>query len=332
MAKTLERLRRNFYWPNLAVDVKNFIAKCDVCHETKSPNVILKPPMKTFLKTERCFQKLFIDLLGPYPRSKSGKIGIIIVLDHLSKFTLLKPIRNFTANPIVEFLKEDVFPIYGVPEYIVSDNGKQFVSKNFTDLLKERGIHHIRTAIYSPQANASERVNRSIVQGIRAYLGKSHKDWDKFLPEIGEALRSSIHQSTKHTPYFSIFGQQMISHGKEYNLLRQLDSMDENILSKEDKLKIVRKKLNENIQKAFEMSAKRYNLRSRNVKLTVGDIVFRRNFISSEASKNICHKLAPKFIKAKVIGCKGNNLYRLEDVETKRQEWYHAKDIIQQNQ
>jgi len=44
------------------------------------------------VETERPFQKLYIDFLGKYPRSKSGHAWIFIVVDHLSKYTFVKAI------------------------------------------------------------------------------------------------------------------------------------------------------------------------------------------------------------------------------------------------
>jgi len=43
-------------------------------------------------------EQLYIDFLGPYPRSRNGNIGIFIVLDHLSKFVFLQPVKKITAD------------------------------------------------------------------------------------------------------------------------------------------------------------------------------------------------------------------------------------------
>jgi len=55
---------------------------------------------------------------------------------------------------------------FGVPETVVSDNGSQFRSEAFQKLMKTYEISHVLTAVYSPQANASERVNRSVISAI----------------------------------------------------------------------------------------------------------------------------------------------------------------------
>jgi len=61
---------------------------------TKAPNKTLRPPMSSQPESSRPFQKLYVDFLGPYPRSTSGNFGIFIVLDHYSKFVFLKAVNE----------------------------------------------------------------------------------------------------------------------------------------------------------------------------------------------------------------------------------------------
>lgn len=170
MQKTIDLLKRHFFWPGMVSDVKDYIRNCDTCKTSKAPNFVMKPEMGKQTVSVRPFQRLYIDLLGPYPRSKSGNIGILIVLDHLSKFHWLHPLKKFTSAAIKDFMEKQIFHTYGVPEVIVSDNGTQFRANNLNALFTSLGIQHVYTALYSPQANASERVNRSVISGIRSYL------------------------------------------------------------------------------------------------------------------------------------------------------------------
>lgn len=119
----------------------------------------------------------------------------------------------------------------------------------------------------------------------------------------------------------------MVSHAKDYGILKNLGSFDCEILDKNDRLKLVRQNILHNIDIAFKNSSKRYNLRSQNRSFNIGNCVFRRNFTASNADKKFCSKFAPKFIKSVIVGIKGNNIYELEDIETGKREFYHAKDI-----
>lgn len=94
--------------------------------------------------------------------------------------------KEATANQVVKFLVEDVFRKFGVPETIHRDNGAQFTAKHFQSMIEKYRINHMKTAPYSPQSNASERVNQSVIAAIRAYLEHHHRDYT----EIECALRS----------------------------------------------------------------------------------------------------------------------------------------------
>uniref|UniRef100_A0A1I8Q2L2 Integrase catalytic domain-containing protein n=1 Tax=Stomoxys calcitrans TaxID=35570 RepID=A0A1I8Q2L2_STOCA len=47
---------------------------------------------------------------------------------------------------------------------------RNFTSKDFDNFLTKHGVKHVLTALYSPQANASERVNRVINEALRSYV------------------------------------------------------------------------------------------------------------------------------------------------------------------
>lgn len=329
MFKTLDLLRRLFFWPGMVRDVRSFVGNCVICKSTKSPNFIMKPEMGKQTVSVRPFQRLYVDFLGPYPRSKSGHIGLLIVLDHLSKFHWLHPVKKFTSVIIKEFLEKQIFHCYGVPEVIVSDNGSQFKANDLNAFFTSFGVKHVYTAFYSPQANASERVNRSIIAGIRAYLKNDHTRWDEYLSAISCALRNSRHETLKMSPYHALFGYDMITHGSSYNLLRNLQLLDEPSykLSRDDSLQLIRKDLRKHIKKAYEQNQQRYDLRTRPQSFSVGQEVLRRNFVQSCAEKRFNSKLAPLFVKARIKEKLGKHYYVLEDLCGKHVGTYHGKDI-----
>ena len=133
---------------------REYIRNCNICKSTKAPNYNLKPEMCKQGLSIRPIQRLYIDLLGPYPRSKSGCIGLLTVLDHLTKFHWLFPMKKLTSTTIKEHLQKEIFDVFGVPENDISDNGSQFRANDFSAFLT---IIHIYRALYSPQSNASER-------------------------------------------------------------------------------------------------------------------------------------------------------------------------------
>jgi hypothetical protein len=296
---------------------------------TKSPNKPLRAPMTKRISSERPFQLLYIDFIGSYTRTKNGNTAAIVVLDSFSKFVWSKPINNMTSKKLISFLETEIFFVFGVPESVMSDNGSQLTSHAFKNFLNKYGVEHLFTAVHSPQANAVERVNRNIVSGIRAYVDESQKNWDQALMWITWALRSAINQSVGESPYRILFGQNMINHASHYEILKKIEMLQDGSddINRDDFMKLLRQRAQKIMDKAFDKNAVQYNLRSRNREFQEGQIVYRRNFVLSDQSKGFSAKLAPKFLKAKVLKRKGNSMYELTDMNGRNIGVYNAKDL-----
>ncbi|GFV88882.1 transposon Ty3-I Gag-Pol polyprotein [Trichonephila clavipes] len=89
---------------------------------------------------------------------------------------------------------------FGAPIKLISDNGPQFISDIFENLSERLGIRHVKTVVYRPQANRTERVNRDLVQMIANYVNEQHDTWDQFLREFAYAIRTAVNEATGKTP------------------------------------------------------------------------------------------------------------------------------------
>jgi hypothetical protein len=266
-----------------------------------------------------------IDLIGPLTRSKSGNTMILSIVDVFSKFALIFPLKKAVAKPIINILENFIFLIFNVPRILISDNGKQFTCNDFKKFLSKYHVKHHKTAYYHPQANPVERVNKVIGETIRCYVGEQHGNWDVNLAQIGAAIRTSVHFSTNHTPYFLNFGREMILDGRSYEIKELLGNEDR---EKElEELFQIRLQANENLRKAFDKYSNNYNLRSKERDFKPGDRVWRKNYCLSDAANNFSAKLAPKYIKC-VIKKRNGNVYEIEDEEGKYKGTYHAKDLM----
>lgn len=87
--KTLAKVRERHYWPHLAADVKRFCSQCEVCRESKIPNMNVKPICGKPKLCSRPWELISMDFLGPYPRSKKGNVWLLVVSDFFSKFVLI---------------------------------------------------------------------------------------------------------------------------------------------------------------------------------------------------------------------------------------------------
>ena len=202
-------------------DIKSYIKNCDICKCVKPSNQFSRPLMGSQFLTNRPFERFYCDFLGSYPFTKAMNSTIFICVDHFTKFLFLKPMKKATSANVIMFFQTEIFPTFGVPRYVHSDNGKQFTSKEMSLFFKMYGIAHITTGFYARHSNASERVNREIITKVRCFLKdqKEHRDWDKYIPQILSILRSDFHTSIQCSPYFATFGQNMVQHASAYKIL-----------------------------------------------------------------------------------------------------------------
>ncbi|KAK9730836.1 Integrase zinc binding domain [Popillia japonica] len=220
---------------------------------------------------------------------------------HLGVYKTFHRLANqyfWTASKVVEHLENDVFLLFGVPRKIVSDNGVQFRSKEYRRLLNQYQISSAFVSFYHPQSNPTERVNRVIKTMLIAYVSENHREWDKYLPKVACALRSAQHETTGHSPYYVNFGKEMRLLGSEYRITPDQDESNalDHLPQRSTCFNKLYMDVRARLQRAYEKSKHRYDLRHRPVSFYRNQVVWRKNFVLSDASKFYAAKLADKFV------------------------------------
>ena len=100
-----------------------------------------------------------------------------------------------------------MFSRFGIPDIVHSDQGRNFESTLMKQTLEVFGIAKTRTTAYHHQGDGMvERLNRSLLQLLHTYV-EDEADWEKFLPLVLHAYRTSVHSSTGVTPFMLMFGR-----------------------------------------------------------------------------------------------------------------------------
>ena len=142
--------------------------------------------------------------MGPIP---SGE-NLLVVVDYFSRYYEVVVMRLTTTPKIVETLT-GIFSRFGYPYSLKTDNGPQFVSKEFEEFLHECGIEHRRSPPLWPQANGEvERQNRTLLKTLKIAVVEG-KRWTEELPKFLLAYRSTPQVSTGATPAFLMLGREI---------------------------------------------------------------------------------------------------------------------------
>ena len=206
--KTIHRLSSRVYWPKMRKDVYKYVQECNLCQQFKYNTQPLSMPMQLHMVNEP-WNTVGIDLMGPLPITQRQKQFLLVVVDYFTRWVEIFPLRTTTADVIANVIINEVFCRYGMPSFILSDNGPQFVADLFREVCHSLGIRQKLTASYHPQTNMTERVNRTLKQQIRIYAHQNQKIWDKEIQKLAFAIRTSINETTGETPAFLNFGRDL---------------------------------------------------------------------------------------------------------------------------
>lgn len=71
----------------------------------------------------------------------------------------------------------EIIARHGAPRVLLSDRGKNFLSKVVADVCKVFRIHKVNTSSYNPQTDGLvERFNSTLCQSLSMYVAKNKKD------------------------------------------------------------------------------------------------------------------------------------------------------------
>lgn len=85
--------------------------------------------------------------MGPLPKTKSGHQYILIVMCSATRFLEAIPLRILKAKMVKKALIK-FFTTFGLPKIIQTDQGTNFTSKVFVQVVDELQIKHVKSSPY----------------------------------------------------------------------------------------------------------------------------------------------------------------------------------------
>jgi hypothetical protein len=207
--RTYERLHRHYYWPNMHMDIKNYVTTCDICQKnkasTQSPQGLLEPaPIP-----KRKWEQVSLDLITGLPTTPRHHNAILVVVDSLSKRAhFIATNQKVTGRGIAQLFLDHIFKHHGLPKVIISDRDPRFTGHFWRSLHGLLGIKLAMSTSNHPQTDGqTERTNRTLEQILRSYTNLEQSDWDLKLTLAEFAYNDSQQASTHLTPFQIDTGQ-----------------------------------------------------------------------------------------------------------------------------
>lgn len=208
---TLQRAQAVFWWPNMVHTCAEMVRTCDSCQKQHDKSKRFDRELHTVSVLGLLpFQRVAIDLAGPFRKTASGNKYLMVFVCYLTKWVEAFAIPDSKAKTVARVFFNEGICRYGCPLEVVSDNGPSF-DKEFSDLLYDWGVHRIRIAPYHPQANGLvERCIKTVKGALSRMVGQHAAAWDTQLGFILLAYRNGQQASTGYSPYQLMFGRHAI--------------------------------------------------------------------------------------------------------------------------
>ena len=114
--------------------------------------------------------------MGSFPSSYEHKY-ILLVVDYVSKWVEAIPTITCDAKVVLCFIRSNIFPRFGTPRAVISDEGSHFCNKMFASLLAKYGVKHHVSLAYDSQSNGQAKVsNREIKKILEKTVNMTRKD------------------------------------------------------------------------------------------------------------------------------------------------------------
>ncbi|XP_022156791.1 uncharacterized protein LOC111023625 [Momordica charantia] len=92
----------------------------------------------------------------------------VVAVDYFTKWAEAEALSTITEARVTNFIWTNVLCRFGIPNAIVTDNGRQFDNAKFKDFCRKLGISHLFSSPAQPKANGQvEAVNKIIKRGIK---------------------------------------------------------------------------------------------------------------------------------------------------------------------
>lgn len=250
------RLRSKVWWPAIDRDAEAFVRACKSCTMTSLPDppIPIGPKEIPYIP----WQAIHVDFKVKLPNEKN----LFAVCDIFTRYIEYEVMTEMTTDKTIKALVQ-MFTRWGVPETIQSDNGPQFISREWKNFCKEYGINHVTAPPYWPQANGQiERQNQTFGKRVQAAL-QDGEDWELALAKYILAYHNLPHPITKAKPSERMLGRTTREKLNGLHDLRRAPEDDDRDVEK--------------VNKAKTYAYTNQKRRARDSKIHEGDVVLIKN-------------------------------------------------------
>jgi hypothetical protein len=309
IARTLELVSRNYYFPGINQYVTKYVSSCDFCSRAKPPRHRKYGELSPLPVPNGPWKGLSCDFITDLPVSH-GYDSLLVFVDRFTKMKHLVPCtKTATAPDFARMFLDHVIRLHGIPDSLVSDRGTIFTSQFWSSLSQMLGLKQRLSTAFHPQTDGqTERMNQIIEQYLRIYCNYQQDNWYDFLSLAEFSYNNCFQSSLGCSPFFANYG-----YHPRFNISVTTKTTLDVPAAKQlaEQLAKHHDALAESLKAAQDTQARYYDAKHRRIEFKVGDKVWllSTNVHTERPSKKLDWKRLGPFTIIERIGLQA---YRLK--------------------
>ena len=179
--KTYLTINDRFFIPNLMHYLTSYIKGCHICQLNRKDKLPGRQLLIRINLNYRPLSRLSMDL-KVMSRSCRGYRYILCVIDEVTNYTIMAPLKQPKSEDVGEALINSVFSKYCVPDYMIMDLDSTFMSSLMNYVFKRLRIKIKIVAPYNHQSLQAEHGIKSLLNILTKHLTESGEMWPDYLP------------------------------------------------------------------------------------------------------------------------------------------------------
>ena len=201
--KTLEKVRRSFFWVNMKDSIEAFVKSCDSCQKAKRRTTKSAGANVPYPVPEYPFEVIALDMKSGLRKTAAGNDAAWVIVDKLTRRAHVIPCSvTCTSSQTARMVFDFVIRHWGLPHRIISDRDPRFIAEFWQELWQIVGTKlNMSTAEHPQTDGSSERFIGTLSGMVRAFADKHPEDWDLYVGALEFAYNDSVHPATGYTPF-----------------------------------------------------------------------------------------------------------------------------------
>ena len=171
---TISTAREIMYWPKMHNELIRTVKECNICQEdqpAQAAEQMMSHPIPT-----KPWQSVSSDCF------ELDNVHYVVVADSYSGYIDFAELENMSGKALVNVLKP-IFATHGTPAMLITDNGTNYVSKEFKEFAREWEFDHILSSPHHKKSNGRAEAAVKVMKNMLKKSKKSKIDIYKALLE-----------------------------------------------------------------------------------------------------------------------------------------------------